>query len=135
MTYKPGQSTPLLTKFAPKAETLKSQGDREMDLYIDRLCKRLLPMHMEYSEAVKKMTLQNRQKIRDNFNKVVEGEMSFKRFFDWLHTTLSKHQVDLAKILLDCCEGLQSTEAKEFRKGCEGFLAYVNSLYNAGATT
>jgi hypothetical protein len=132
--YKPGQSTPLLSKYASKAPTnLKSQGDLDLETFINRLTQKLLPIYKDYPEKVKKVSYDNREKIKANFLKVTEGSMTFKKWFDWIHTNLSKHPVDLARIMLECCEGLNSAELKEFKAGCEQFYQYTAQMYNAGS--
>jgi hypothetical protein len=133
--YKPGQSTPLLSKYAAKAPTnMQSQGDIDLNTFICRLTQKLLPIYKDYPENIKKVSYANREKIKATFLKVTDGKMAFKKWFDWIHTTLSKHPVDLARIMLECCEGLNSAEIKEFKSGCEQFNQYMSQLYNAGSS-
>jgi len=134
-SYKPNSSTPLFGKYLPKDQNmLKSQGDQDLDVFIYKLTRKLIPIYKDYPENIKKVSYANRQKIKEAFIKVIEGKMSFKKWFDYIHTNLGKHPVDLANILLQCCEGLNSPEIKEFRQGCEQFHQYVAQMYNAGSS-
>ena len=133
--FKPGQATPLLNKYLPQnGSVLKSEGDRDLEVFIEKLTRKLLPIYKDYPENVKKVSYENREKIKAAFIKVTEGKMSFKKWFEYIHTNLGKHPVDLANILLQCTEGLNSQEIKEFRQGAEQFHQYVAQMYNAGST-
>jgi len=135
VVYKPGQNTPLLSKYAPAGNTaLKSQGDQDLETFINRVTQKLLPIYKDYPENVKKVSLQNRQTIKAAFLKVTDGKMSFKKWFDYIHTTLGKHPVDLAKILVDACQDLNSPEIKEFRQGALQFQTFIAEMYNAGSS-
>jgi len=113
---------------------MQSQGDKDLEIFIEKLTHKLLPIYKDYPENIKRISYQNRQKIKDAFIKVTEGKMGFKKWFEYIHTNLGKHPVDLAKIMLESCEGLNSPEIKEFRKGCESFHQYIAEIYNAGVT-
>jgi hypothetical protein len=133
--FKPGQSTPLLNKYVPQNGALmKSQGDQDLEAYIEKLTRKLLPIYTDYPQNIKDISYANRKKIKEAFLKVTEGKMSFKKWFEWIHTNLGKHPVDLAKILVQCTDGLNSPEIKEFRQGAEQFNQYIASMYNAGSS-
>ena len=133
--FKPGQSTPLLNKYVPQNGALmKSQGDQDLEAYIEKLTRKLLPIYTDYPQNIKDVSYANRKKIKEAFLKVTEGKMSFKKWFEWIHTNLGKHPVDLAKILVQCTDGLNSQEIKEFRQGAQQFQQYVASMYNAGSS-
>jgi len=133
--FKPGQATPLLNKYVPQnGAVMKSQGDQDLEVFIEKLTRKLLPIYTDYPQNIKDVSYANRKKIKDAFIKVIEGKMSFKKWFEYIHTNLGKHPVDLAKILLQCTEGLNSNEIKEFRQGAQQFHQYVSQMYNAGST-
>jgi hypothetical protein len=134
-SFKPGQTTPLLNKFLPQnGAIMKSQGDHDLDIFIDTLTRKLLPIYKDYPQNIKDVSYANRKKIKDAFVKVTDGKMSFKKWFEYVHTNLGKHPVDLANILLKCTEGLNSPEIKEFRQGAQQFQQYVAQMYNAGSS-
>ena len=133
--YKPNSTTPLFGKYLPQDQNLlKSQGDQDLETFICKLTQKLVPIYKEYTEDVKPILYRNRKLIKEKFIQVTDGKMSFKKWFDWLHTNSNKHPVDLAKIMLECCEGLSSPEIKEYRQGCERFYQYIAQMYNAGST-
>ena len=113
---------------------MKSQGDHDLDIFIDTLTRKLLPIYKDYPQNIKDVSYANRKKIKDAFVKVTDGKMSFKKWFEYVHTNLGKHPVDLANILLKCTEGLNSPEIKEFRQGAQQFQQYVAQMYNAGSS-
>ena len=134
-SFKPGQTTPLLNKFLPQnGAIMKSQGDHDLDIFIDTLTRKLFFIYKDYPQNIKDVSYANRKKIKDAFLKVTDGKMSFKRWFEYVHTNLGKHPVDLANILLKCTEGLNSPEIKEFRQGAQQFQQYVAQMYNAGSS-
>jgi hypothetical protein len=129
--FKPGQATPLLNKYLPQnGSVMKSQGDQDLEVFIERLTRKLLPIYKDYPENVKKVSYANRDKIKTAFLKVADGKLSFKKWFEYIHTSLGKHPVDLAELLLGCTEGLNSPEIKEFRKGCDNYYQYIADMYN-----
>jgi hypothetical protein len=134
-SYKPGQATPLMSKFLPQnGATLKSQGDQDLDVFIDKLTRKLLPIYKDYPQHIKDVSYGNREKIKAAFLKVTDGKMTFKKWFEYIHTNLGKHPVDLANMLVACTEGLNSAEIKEFRQGAQQFQQYVAQMYNAGSS-
>jgi hypothetical protein len=115
-----------MSKFLPQnGATLKSQGDQDLDVFIDKLTRKLLPIYKDYPQHIKDVSYGNREKIKAAFLKVTDGKMTFKKWFEYIHTNLGKHPVDLANMLVACTEGLNSAEIKEFRQGAQQFQQYV----------
>jgi hypothetical protein len=102
-----------------------------MDTFIDRLARKLMPVYKDYTPEVKKQLFANQAKIKEEFRKVLDGKISFQKWFDKTRNNLGKHEIDLGQILIDCSEGLQSKEAREFRAGCEAHQKQVIDWYNA----
>jgi hypothetical protein len=131
MVYKPGQSKPLLSKFAPASTTLlKSSEDQEMEAYIQRVTRKLLPTHKGYTPAVIQGIMASRAKIAKDFERVAEGHITLQAWVDHIHSNIGKHPLDIAQILLDCTEGFTSQGAKEFQQGCAAYLQYMQKQYN-----
>lgn len=112
---------------------MQNQADNDIETYITTIAQTLVPIYPDYSEEVKRISRVNRQRIREALQKVINGQMSFKHFFEWAHTNFGRHPVDLAKLFVDATNGLNSKEAKDLRAGCEAFRQYIAGMYNAGS--
>lgn len=135
--YKLGQSAPLLQGYTPKKQIIaKNKDDADVDLttFINRVLQRLCPIYKAYPERTKKALMKTRSKIRGSLQQVVDGKTSFQKWFDEIHRDLGKHPIDLAKILYESTEDLNSHEAKELRKGCEQYLQFLTNMYNPQLT-
>jgi hypothetical protein len=135
LTYKPGQSTPLLTKYAPTSTvSFVSQDEKDIETFIRRVIQKLVPIYVAYPAKTKAALVKTRSKLRKGLQQVVDGRMTFQKWFDNIHRDLAKHPIDLAKILLDSTEDLNTPEAKELRKGCEQYLQFLTNMYNPQMT-
>jgi hypothetical protein len=109
---------------------MQNVTDQEIETYITRLMGKLLPIYKDYPDHTKNALLMQRQKLRDGFNRVLDGKQTFQKWFDHVHTSIGKHPFELAKILYECTEGLNSKEAREFANGCQEYYKYISSKYD-----
>jgi hypothetical protein len=133
-TYKPGQSTPLLSGYAPKPLIPKAAtADMELQTFISRVAKKLMPVYKDYSPEVKKQLFANQNKIKQELNAVFEGKETLTKWFNRTRQNSSKHAIELTQILYDALEGLQSQEAKTMRAQWEQALQAIQAQYNPQA--
>jgi hypothetical protein len=133
-TYKPNQSTPLLSGYAPKTMTPKTApADVELSTWISRVAQKLLPIYKDYDPNVKLQLQQGQQKIKSGLNDVLAGKLSLPQWFNRTRRDLGKHAIELTQVLYDCLEGLQSREAREMRAQYAQALSAVQQQYNPQA--
>lgn len=129
-TYKPNQKTPLLSAYAPKSAPIQiPDADQDLQVFVDRVIQKIVPIHTDYSTAIKKSLAETRQKIRRDLLDVFSGKQNFDKWFTKTRRLLGLHQLDLTQILYDSLEGLQSREAREMRLQYEQTLRSMQQSY------
>lgn len=103
-------------------------GD-DMDIFIDRVCARLIPIHADYTASVKKKLEAARKRYRKQLLAVFNGKMTLE---DWTNKTrneLGLHPIALGKILYQSLSGLRSQDAKEMRLAFADYLQRLGMMY------
>lgn len=130
-SFKPKQTTPLLSGYAPKALAAKiPNADQELTVFINRVAQKLMPIYNDYDIKMKNTLMANRTKIVKELNAVFEGKDSLDRWFTRTRRNYGKHAIDMTKILYDSLNGLRSTEARQLRNQYEQALHAVQAQYN-----
>jgi hypothetical protein len=134
-TYKPKTSTPLLSGYTPKTLAAKQPNstDRELEIFINRVAQKLLPIYNDYDIKVKNALMKNRAKLVKELHNVFEGKESLEKWFTRTRRNYGKHVIDMTKILYDSLEGLRSQEAVQMRKEYEQALSAIQQQYNPTA--
>jgi len=133
-TYKPGQSTPLLSGFAPKPLTPKvATADAELETFINRVAQKLVPIYKDYSPENKKALQTGQTKIKQQLHDVFNGKDNLEKWFNRTRRDLGKHAIDLTQILHDSLEGLQTKEARDMRAQYGEALQAIQAQYNPTA--
>jgi hypothetical protein len=130
-SFKPKQTTPLLSGYAPKALAAKiPSADRELTVFINRVAQKLMPIYNDYDIKTKNLLMKNRAQIIKELNNVFDGKEPLEKWFTRTRRTYGKHTIDLTKILYDSLEGLKSKEAREMRQQYEQALQTIQNQYN-----
>jgi len=129
-SYKPNQRTPLLSTYAPKSAPIQiPDADQDLQVFVERVMGKLVPIHSDYSTAIKKSLAETQQKIRKDLLDVFSGKQNLYKWFTKTRRLLGLHQIDLTQILYDSLEGLQSREAREMRLQYEQALRAIQQSY------
>jgi uncharacterized Zn finger protein (UPF0148 family) len=129
--FKPNQNTPLLSAYTPKTSPIEiPDADRELQIFIERVVDKLVPIHNDYNPTIKKSLIQTRQKVRQQLSAVFDGKETLDKWFTRTRRDLGVHQIDLTQILFDCLEGLRSGEAREMRAQYEQALQTIKASYH-----
>ena len=128
--FKPNQTTPLLSKFTPKAMPIEiPDADKDLETFIQRVVDKLVPIHADYSPANKKALTETRTKIQGEIEAVFNGKQTLEKWFIKTRKMLGIHQIDFTKILYDSLEGLRSKEAREMRTQYAEALTTLQQSY------
>lgn len=114
----------------PAAKRSFSAIGEDLEIFITRVTEKLIPIFEAYPAKTKKILLRNREKMKKSLIDVIDGKLTFQKWFNNVHRDYGKHPVDLAQILMESTQGLNSPEARELRKGCEQYLQYITTMYN-----
>lgn len=131
-TFKPNQNQPLLANYVPKAMAPIQVPDADHDLrvFINRVGEKVVPIHADYTPAIKKSLTYTRSRVKKELAAVFGGKQTFDKWFTKTRRDLAIHQIDLTQILYDSLEGLQSREARDMRKQYEQALLAIKASYN-----
>ena len=103
--------------------------ENDIQLFIDRVTQRVVPIHEDYNPNVKRKLQAVRQRYRKELTNVFNGKTSLKKWFNQTRRDIGLHQIDLTRILYESLKGLKSSEAKALRNHYAQTLQTIASTY------
>jgi len=103
--------------------------ENDIQLFIDRVTQRVVPIHEDYNPDVKRKLQAVRQRYRKELVDVFNGKNSLKKWFNRTRRDMGLHQIDLTRILYESLKGLKSSEARDLRNHYAQTLQTMVSTY------
>lgn len=105
------------------------QLDPDMETFIDRVTTRLIPIHADYTPAVKTSLAANRTRYRQELTALLNGRGTLEKWFNKTRNELGLHAITLTKILHDSLQGLKHKDAKMLQAQFAETLQNMTSMY------